>query len=65
MITVIDNTASWSEELVSGNAAFVETGSTGATGQTIYAVSNVRAVGGSYSFGVFVSDPFPPAAGWV
>jgi hypothetical protein len=53
MITQLDN-QSWSKELVTGNAQFIEVGS------TIYVVSQVRA---DNTFAVFKSNPTPPTPG--
>ena len=53
MITPLDNQA-WSSELVTGNAQFIEVGT------TIYVVSQVRA---DNTFAVFKSQPTPPASG--
>ena len=53
MITQVDN-QSWSKELVTGNAQFIELGS------TIYLVSQVRA---DNTFAVFKSEPTPPQPG--
>jgi hypothetical protein len=53
MITLID-TQPWSKELVTGNAQFIEIGS------TVYIVSQVRA---DNTFAVFKSEPTPPNPG--
>ena len=53
MITPLDNQP-WSSELVTGNAQFIELGS------TIYVVSQVRA---DNTFAVFKSEPSPPQPG--
>lgn len=68
MITTLD-TQSWSQELVTGNAEFVQT-----PNQTLFIVSNVKRVGfgngfgggfGSspFAFDVLKSAPVPPAPG--
>jgi len=53
MITQLDN-QEWQRELVTGNAQFIEVGS------TIYVVSQVRA---DNTFAVFKSNPTPPTPG--
>jgi len=58
MISPIDNIL-WSSELVTGNAQFIEIGST-IFGSTIYVVSQVRA---DNTFAVFKSEPAPPQPG--
>lgn len=69
MITILDTT-SWGQELITGNAEFVET-----TDDLLYVVSNVRnngfgygrgfgnSFGSQYQFVVLESDPVPPAPG--
>ena len=53
MITQLDN-QSWSKEIVTGNAQFIE------IGDTVYVVSQVRA---DNTFAVFKSQPTPPTPG--
>jgi hypothetical protein len=55
MITTLDATA-WSKELLSGNAQFVEVGT------TIYVVSQVRNTN-PQTFVVLKSNPVPPDPG--
>ena len=61
MITQLDN-QSWSKELVTGNAQFIEIGGSVSPPVygTIYVVSQVRA---DNTFAVFKSNPAPPLPG--
>jgi hypothetical protein len=77
LITALD-TVSWSSELVTGNAEFIEVTSPGSppgSGPSIFVISNVRndsagfgldfgaTFGSQFSFEVLQSAPFPPAPG--
>ncbi len=62
MITQLD-TISWSPELVTGNAEFIEVAAGSPPEPTLYVVSNVRNDSGVYSFVVLQSNVVPPAPG--